>query len=139
MKKNVIISVTGNQYVNEESDCIELVTEGTLEYDNNCCKITYAETEMTGMEGTTTSLEVEDERVTLVRTGATNSQLIFENDKKHVGYYETPYGNFSIGVLSNGMNIDIDENGGEIEIKYVLDVNNKAISKNDFNIKVREA
>lgn len=139
MNKNVIISVRGNQYHGDDSDSIELVTEGKYYKKGNNYFVTYKETEITGMEGTTTTLKISDGKVTLMRFGENNSQLVFEQGQKHLCHYETPHGSFTVGVFSNQVNINIDDAGGELNVDYLLEIDHIKAGKNDFCMKIREA
>lgn len=140
MSKKVIINVKGTQkYEDRESDAMELVTEGKYYKKDDAFFITYKESEVTGMEGTTTTLKVSEGTVTLMRFGSVNSHFIFERGQKHLSYYETPHGTFTIGVLANNVNINIDDDGGEIFVGYELEVDNNKTGSNDFHMLIREA
>ncbi|MGE4283935.1 MAG: DUF1934 domain-containing protein [Clostridia bacterium] len=139
MNKNVIISVKGNQRIDEDNDSIELVTEGKYYKKGSNYFVSYRETEITGMEGTTTTLKIGDGKVTLMRFGQNNSQLIFEKGQKHVTYYETSHGTFTVGVFSHNVNININDNGGEIAVDYLLQIDNMQAGENDFYLQIREA
>lgn len=139
MNKQVIVSVTGNQSYNGDSDCVELITQGIMKKDENGYTITYQETEMSGMKDTQTTLQISKECVTLLRTGETNSQMVFEKDQRHVGYYETPYGMFTIGTLSNHVDVDITDHGGRVDIGYYLEINNQRAAENNICLTVKEA
>ena len=80
MTDNVIISIKGKQlYAESGPDEIELVTAGTLKMDDaGGCTISYQESELTGLEGTTTRLHIHGGKVTLLREGNINSQMVFE-------------------------------------------------------------
>lgn len=139
IKENVLIYVKGTQSIDEWFEPVELVTPGFFGYRNGKCFVKYKETALTGMEGTTTTLTVDDNnRVVLMRSGENNSQFIFEKGEHHVCVYETPYGEFSIGVRTGDISINIDERGGQIVAEYNLDIDNAAFSKNHFHIKIRE-
>ena len=57
MKQTVMLSLHSVQrYEEQEAEELELVTEGTMEFRDNGWEISYAETELTGMEGGTTTL-----------------------------------------------------------------------------------
>ena len=43
--------------------------------------LTYLESELTGLEGTTTTFHITPERITLHREGTLNSEMIFRKDK----------------------------------------------------------
>lgn len=60
MEKDVVISIKGMQnYEGEDSDTIELVTEGRLTRDEGGYTLSYQESELTGLEGTLTTIQVE--------------------------------------------------------------------------------
>lgn len=140
MNKEVIISIIGNQSMDQnDTDRIELITEGKYYKKDDKYYITYKESEMTGFSDTTTTVKVEGDRVTLIRFGANNSQLVFEKGQRYVGHYDTPYGAFTIGVMPNNVLIDIDDSGGQINVNYSIEINNGSVGKNDFFMTIREA
>lgn len=138
MKKDVIISLKGRQTDGGEKEEIELVTEGSYYKKGGNYYVTYKETEVTGMEGTTTTLKIEDNKVTMMRFGQNNSQLIFEKGQRHLCCYETDFGAFTIGVTSNKVDIDVTENGGEISAVYQIEIDNNSSGYNDFHLQIRE-
>jgi len=140
MNKNVIISVKGIQTSpNNDSNTLELVTEGKYYKKDNAYYVTYKESEVTGMDGTTTTLKISKGIVTLMRFGSVNSQFIFEQGQKHMSYYDTRYGTFTIQVFTNIVSIDVDDKGGEIRVDYRLEIDNNKSGANDFRMFIREA
>ncbi|HEY8350719.1 MAG TPA: DUF1934 domain-containing protein [Clostridiales bacterium] len=139
MDKNVIISVKGTQSTNDQVNTImEFVTEGKYYKKDEAYFITYDESEVTGMSGTTTTLMVMDGIVTLVRVGTINSQFVFQQGQKHISYYDTEYGAFTVGVTANEVDVKIDDSGGEIRIGYQLEIDNTETGENDFWMSIRE-
>lgn len=141
MKKSVVISLVGSQRQdseNDKSDKVELITEGNFYKKGDDYYITYKESEITGMEGTTTTLKIQGEKITMMRFGTNNTQLIFEKGQHHICCYDTQFGAVSVGVWSKNVKVDIDENGGSIYADYSLDIDNNAISQNDFNMQIKE-
>ena len=65
--------------------------------------------------------------------------MIFIKDKKTTSYYDTQFGALTIGVLSDKINVDIDDNGGVIDVGYSLEINDETVGKNQFYISIREA
>ena len=140
MNKNVILTVKGTQAIaNNDLNEMELVTEGKYYKKGDAYYITYKESEVTGMDGTTTTLKVSEGKVTLMRFGSVNTQFIFEQGQKHVSYYDTTYGAFTIGILANAVNINVDDSGGEIRVDYLLEIDNNKSGENDFHMFIREA
>lgn len=137
--KDVIISVKGTQNNSQgDPNLLELVTEGKYYKDGRDFYLVYKETEITGMSGTTTTVKISPGTVVLSRMGTVNSQLIFEQGQKHVSYYDTVNGAFTIGVFTNLMNINVNEHGGELMVDYSLEVDSMKSGENDFHIIIRE-
>ena len=114
MTENVIISIRGKQlYAEGSPDEMELVTSGTLKRDGKGgYTISYQESELTGLEGTLTTIQVEGEQVTLMRVGEFNSQLVFQEGRRHLSMYNTPYGAMSIGVNTRHLLTELNDQGG---------------------------
>ena len=71
--KDVIISVTGVQQGVNGPDAMELVTAGQYGQDEKETLLTWQESELTGMEGTKTSLRVQPRGVVLSRERIENN------------------------------------------------------------------
>ncbi|KHO61774.1 MULTISPECIES: DUF1934 domain-containing protein [Thermoanaerobacter] len=137
--KKAIISVKGTQKNDRnESDTIELITEGSFYIKGNTFYVVYEESELSGMDGTTTTLKITEDKVTLLRFGTNKSKMVFEKNKKYKSNYDTPYGKILLGILPKDVKVTMSETGGEITIKYALDLNNKTVSDNELYLKVRE-
>lgn len=139
MRDNVIISIKGKQlYAESSPDEVELVTAGTLKEDGaGGYTVSYQETELTGMEGTTTRLHIHKGRATLLREGNVNSQMVFEEGRRHLSMYETPYGALSIGINTRRMRSTLGESGGDVEIDYAIEIDNLIAGQNLFRMNVK--
>ncbi len=138
MKRNVTISVLGEQYFEGvDPNQTELLTEGTLEKTENGWELRYEESELTGMEGTTTVFEVVGEEVTLRREGAVQSEMHFSAGEIHTSAYETPYGSLTVEVGTSFLRVELSEAGGEMEIRYSIAVEHQVTGENRFLIKVK--
>ena len=137
---NVIISIRGMQsYEDAEDETIELVTEGRLEEDgSDGFTLSYQESELTGLEGTLTTFQIEKDRITLMRVGEVNSQMVFEEGRRHLSMYNTPYGALSIGISTRRMKANLGRSGGDIEIDYAIEIDHAVAGQNLFQINVRE-
>ena len=139
MNDKFIISIKGIQAYDAEEDNtdISLTTEGDYTLADGVYFIDYEESEITGLEGTKTSIEIGNDYVSLLRNGAVNSQMLFMKDRKTSSYYNTPYGDFMIGIFTDNLDIDVTPDGGRINVDYYLDINNAKTSKNNFEIEIR--
>ena len=140
MNKDVIISVVGTQSMDDnDMSTMELVTEGKFYKKDNAYYVTYKESEVTGMAGTTTTLKIADDIVTLLRFGTVNTQFVFEQGQKHMAYYDTDNGALTIGVFTNEINVNLNDSGGEISVGYEVEINNLVSGINGFRVCIREA
>ena len=88
----------------KDNDGIEFTTEGRFYAKGNTTLIQYDETELSGMEGCTTSLTITPTRVRMRRSGEQlhdSTEMIFEKGKRLHGIYATPYGSIPMEVLTN--------------------------------------
>ena len=140
VEKDVIISIRGMQDLEGVGDdVIELITEGRLRQEGEKdFLLSYQESELTGLDGTMTTLQIQEDKVTLLRTGEVNTQMVFEEGKRHLSLYETPYGALSVGVNTRRMNLRLGAGGGDIEIDYAIEIDHAVAGENLFRIQVRE-
>ena len=126
MKKNVCITIKSTQTVDQDKDSTELFTFGAMESTENGFRLYYDESEVT------------DEMVTMTRSGKAISSLFIEKGKKHHCHYGTEFGDFMIGVCTDEIRNELAETGGEIYLKYTLDINSSYMSENEMFINVKE-
>jgi uncharacterized beta-barrel protein YwiB (DUF1934 family) len=119
MKQAVMLSLRGQQdYVDQEPEIISLITEGVLEKQADGWSVSYQETDLTGLEGVTTTFIVQKDCVTLNRTGKLNSQMVFRLGEPHESLYQMEFGAFLITVCATSISWDISEIGGIIDLVY---------------------
>ncbi len=137
-KKEVMITLKSVQNNGEQKLETELITEGSYKKTAEGYVIAYAESEATGFKDSTTVLTAYgDAQVTMQRKGAATSNLVIEKGKKHHCHYGTPYGDFTVGITTGEIKSSLDENGGDLYFKYVIDINSSFISDNEIFINVK--
>ncbi|MCX4370352.1 MAG: DUF1934 domain-containing protein [Dysosmobacter sp.] len=138
-KLPVLLTIRSEQrYEDTEPDSIELMTEGTLVLTGeNGIVLSYQESELTGLEGTTTAFEIQGPQVILTRKGNVNSQMVFEEGKQHTSLYETPFGELAIGIQTSRLRHSLTERGGLMDIQYSISVDHSVTGRNAFKIRVR--
>ena len=83
MEKEIILFVRGEQtYDSDSPEVTELATEGRMTMDGGEITLTYQESELTGMEGTTTRFTIRGDMVTLERTGMVVSRMEFKQGER---------------------------------------------------------
>ena len=139
-KKNVLINIKGIQRTaDNEKENVELVTEGVFYKKDAKYYLVYAESEVTGMEGTTTTVEIERDKVSIIRNGFINNQLLFIPNRKTTSYYDTQLGGFSVSVMSTDVDVDVSESGGEVRVDYKMDINDAFANETKISINIKEA
>ena len=137
MEKDVVISIRGMQwYENRESDSIELVTRGVMLRDGVVCTLSYQESELTGLEGTLTTIQVEGEQVSMLRVGEYNTQMVFQTGRRHLSVYNTPYGAMEVGVNTRHLLAELKEDSGIIEVDYDIEVDHALAGRNAVQIEI---
>ena len=134
----VMLSIRGEQYFDGiDPDATELMTEGSMVLTGDGMVLSYEESQLTGMEGTTTRFQVQGPRVILTRSGTVNSQMVFEEGRQHTSLYETPFGELSVDIQTSVLKHNLTERGGLMEIKYSIAVEHTVTGRNCFKIRVR--
>ncbi len=136
--KDVMIKVLGIQAQPDgtDEDRIELVTEGKYEFTDEKIVISYDESELTGFIGCETTFTIYPDYIILNRQGELNTDMIFDDTKRHECHYDTPVGSMFLGIVTLSTKRELTENGGHMEVHYLLDVDNRVFSRNSFIIDV---
>ena len=138
MKQTVVLNICGRQsYEGQEPDVIELVTEGAMELRDGGWEISYEETELTGLEGVTTTFRVEPEKVTLRRTGKLRSEMVFEQGVRHESLYQLEFGALLMAVTAKQVFFDIVSDGGVIDLCYSIEIENTEAGLVDYHLDIR--
>lgn len=135
MKKKALISIVSNQYQGE-NEFIEVVTPGELHINDGIYEATYEETEISGMEGTTTTIKVSSDEVVLDRVGSTSTKMEFKKNNNVKVLYNTPYGIIDLKINTRRLDIDMNDDGGEIQIDYNLSISGQPPQDTKLIIKI---
>lgn len=138
MKKNVLISISSSQdYEGSEKDEINLITQGRLYSKEGKFYISYDESEITGLAGTKTTLKLDGSKIAMIRTGKSPSHLLFAQNERHVGLYQTGFGALTISTHTSSIVNDINENGGKLSIDYTVEIDHTVAGVNHFQMDVK--
>lgn len=139
MEKQIILFVRGEQtYDAVAPEVTELSTEGVMTIDGEEITLTYQESEITGMEGTTTRFTVRGDTVVLERTGTIVSRMEFTRGERSSSLYETPWGTMVVDISTTKLTHRITERGGVMEIAFTIAVNHQVTGENRFKVRVKE-
>lgn len=136
MKRKAIITVD-SAVLNEEEDIISVVTPGDFYEIEDGFKVEYNETKISGMEGTKTIIIIRKNSFDLIREGTTETKMEFENNKRTVSLYKTPYGILDVKINTKKLDININEEGGTINTMYILEIGDQTALKTNLTIDIR--
>ena len=122
----------------QEEEALEMVTQGLVRVRGGRVEIVYDEGELSGMEGSQTVISYakgEPKTVSMIRTGAVSTVLVFERGVRHLCTYETPYMPFQIGVLALAVDNRL-ESEGEICLDYLIEIRGAQAERCKMTMKV---
>ena len=135
MKKSAVISVLSKQSGNDDEQ-IEVVTPGLFYEKDGKFYIVYDETEISGMQGTKTTIKVEEDQFTLIRKGTTNTKMLFKEKHNDFIMYQTPHGMLQLAINIKKLSIDVDENGGNIKAVYNMGISGQEAISTELSVKI---
>ena len=140
MNKDVLLSIRGLHYASmgDESEPIEVITPAEYFLRNNRHYILYDELTDDQSGGTKVRIKIAEDYVEITQKGSTNVQLLFERGKKNLSCYATPYGNFTLGVVTEQILFDEKDAEMNLKIDYLLEANNEPIADCQLELRVTE-
>ena len=141
MKKEILLSIAGLHMVDEEGGTVEIVTAG--DYYNRGGKhyVIYDEV-VEGMNGhISNTIKIGENSLEVLKRGLTNTRMVFEEGKKTLTRYQTPFGVLDLGILAREVKIEESEEVIDVAVDYVLEVNEEQLAECNIkmNIRPREA
>jgi uncharacterized beta-barrel protein YwiB (DUF1934 family) len=118
--QKVLLTIKGNQIDGNPGDGIELVTEGRLYREENGYLIEFDESDLTGREGVTTKIQLENGSVTLSRNGDDQTHMIFSKNSVYESNFSTPLGPMRISVLALQIRSELTDERGSLSLEYEL-------------------
>ena len=130
MTKDVLVSISGLHMDMDaqipgpdEDDVIEVVTPATYYSKNGKHYIIYDEI----VEGVSDTIKNKikisgTDSLEIMKSGLSNTHMIFEKNKKNLTYYKTPYGQMLVGLNTRNMEIEVLDETIKVRVDYELDV-----------------
>ena len=117
----------------------EMLMEGRLVTNRTRVELIYEESELTGMEGSVTSVGFDRNNpslISMMRTGPVRTALTFEEGKRHYCVYNTPYSDFEVCVRAVRVENDLLK-GGRMVLDYVVEIHGAQAEHCKMTITVR--
>ena len=121
-----------------EVDQLEEFIKNGFRKSKNSSIVLVAESELTGMAGTLTTITFTPSSAVLKRTGTVMSRMVFSPGARNTFLYQTPYGTSTVGLETQRYRSTLGEHGGVLELLYVVDFDHACANRNQLKITVRE-
>lgn len=119
---------------------IEIITEGTIGYNDSRLELKYLETYESdlGNEQTTVSFNVaEPSVVTMERNGVCRTAMVFEAGRRYISVYDVGGMVLELVVRTFELENKLSEGGGSLMLGYTLENGGVTVSRVKMNIEVR--
>lgn len=137
MTKNVVISLTGLQYVQSEADApIEVITFGSYFVKDDEIFLFYEEIQ-DDQSTVKCRIRIGENRVEMNKQDDAHTRLCFEKGEKTITNYRTPYGDILVGLTTYEVHRLLTEDYAEITLKYALDINDEKAADCTLVVKVQ--
>jgi uncharacterized beta-barrel protein YwiB (DUF1934 family) len=137
--KDVIIDIKGKQYIDGFCENLDITTRGIIAEENGKIFLMYTENIFDGENAYTDIVVDSISRVVLTRNGKYPTQMVIEQGQRHIAHYETPFGGLVMGLFGENVKGELSPSGGEIDLRYRVDINSAFNGCNELKISVREA
>lgn len=137
MKKEILLSIAGLHMVDEEGGNVEMVTAG--DYYNRSGKhyVLYDEV-VEGLNGhISNTIKIGKNSLEVLKRGLTNTRMVFEEGKKTLTRYQTPYGILDLGILARKVKVEETDKAIDVAVDYVLEVNAEHLAECNMELHIR--
>ena len=140
MNREVELVLSGLHDAEGASDKDAVETAQTAQYfkRNDSHYLLYEE-DLEGFDGTCKSrIKFRDNLLELTRQGAVEMHMIFEENKRHMIPYNTPYGQLMLGIETGRVLVEEQEDQIHVTEEYTLDHEGEPLSESCLKIHIRE-
>lgn len=137
MTREVLLTLQGLQFDQREVDAdkIEMVTVGDYYKKNGKHYVVYEEVTEGFEQPTKNRMKISENMLELSRNGLINMHMVFQENKKNLTNYNTPFGQILIGIDTKKIQIKEQEDNIVVDVDYSLDINYEFLS--DCHIKIK--
>jgi uncharacterized beta-barrel protein YwiB (DUF1934 family) len=132
--EEMLKNVTG-----EMPEPTEMLMEGKLLTSTYRVELVYAESELTGMQGALTAIgfdRANPDLVSMIRTGPVRTAMTFEEGKRHICLYNTPFSEFEVCVRTIKVNNRLLEEN-KLELDYLIEIHGAQAEHCKMTVTVR--
>lgn len=138
MTKEVLVSVMGTQNQNGESDKTETITVGNYYKKDDSHYLFYEEMVEGFLEPVKNRIKFSQGQLSVQKNGVITSNMIFEEKKKNLSNYVTPYGNIMVGIDAKKVELKEEEQQIKVQVEYAMEINYEHLADCSLTIDIKE-
>lgn len=135
---NKLIVKINSKQNSDKQDMIRMQALANAYDKNGILYVIYKEQDLNEKQETSTMLKIQEDSLTLTRTGGVQQQQFFAQGQESISEYVTPFGNLKMKVKTHRLKM-ITGVKRVIKINYALYINDSWQSDNELVIKLEPA
>ncbi len=138
MTKDVLLSIRGLQFEGEnDANDLETITAAEYYKKNNNHYVIYDEATEGYQELTKNIIKWNGNSLDLTKKGLINVHMIFEEKKKNMTDYRTPFGSILIGIDTYQIQVEEEREQIHVDVEYALEINYEHLADCRISMDVR--
>ncbi len=142
MEKEVLLALKGLQFAMDEegAQALETITPAEYYKKNDSHYIVYDEVTEGFRDTTRNIIKFKESQMEVTKKGLVNVHMVFEQNRKNMTSYATPFGNILIGIDTGEVEIEEKQDRISVNVAYSLEANyeHMADCRIEMNIRPRE-
>lgn len=125
----------------EGPQSMEMYSDARLRLTDDMFSLSYEESELTGMEGTSSQLSFmrsQPELVTMLRSGSVSTALVFEPNKRHFCTYKTPFMPFEVCVHTLRIDNKLLAEAAMLDLDYIVEIRGAQAERCRLHLEIKE-
>jgi uncharacterized beta-barrel protein YwiB (DUF1934 family) len=125
----------------EGPQSMEMYSDARLRLTDDMFSLSYEESELTGMEGTSSQLSFmrsQSELVTMLRSGSVSTALVFEPNKRHFCTYKTPFMPFEVCVHTLKIDNKLLAEAATLDLDYIVEIRGAQAERCRLHLEIKE-
>lgn len=136
MKQRVQLSITGLQTGADLSDSQQTVNKADYFQKENVHYLFYEEPQEGTRELQKCRIRFSPGKLEVTRQGMLSSHMIFEEHKKHMTQYRTPFGTLLLGIETRSVELLEEESHMTVRVEYALEMNGGHMSDSRIELRI---
>ena len=111
-----------------EEEPVEIIVPGEYYFRNGSHYLRYEEIVEDSRKPTINYIKMSPKGMEVRKKGVVNVHMVFEQGKKNMTYYSTPYGTIEMGIAATNLFLEEKDGGLNMQVDYALDMNQEHVA-----------